>query len=69
VRAQEFGDFLRRRRGDLDRLEARLEPLRQQIELQVARADECLSRREPVEVAEQDVLRILLRASESTTYV
>ncbi len=57
VRAQERGQFLRGGRQQLDGLEPRLEPLGEQVQLQVARAEECPARWQAVQVGEQQVLR------------
>ena len=55
--SEECRQFLRARRQQLDGLEPRLEPLGEQIELQVARAKERAARRQSVKVGEQQVLR------------
>ena len=55
--AQECRQFLCGGWQQLDRLEPRLEPLRQQIELQVAGAKERSACWQAVEVGEQEVLR------------
>ena len=55
--AQERRQFLRGGRQQLDGLEPCLEPLRQQIQLQVARAEERSAWRQAVKVGEKQVLR------------
>ena len=52
------GDFLSGWGGELDRLEACLESLSEQIELQVARADHGAPRGHAVEVTQEQILRI-----------
>ena len=58
-RDEEVGQFLRLRRQELHGLEPGLEPLGEQVELEVAGAEQRPARRKAIEVGEQEVLRFL----------